>query len=153
MSVPERGKSYIFKTIPLSHLHLNVFWVTKPDFLNFLLEMQLTSPSPVKCTDGWRDLLKRPLRSRCPMSNRLGDIWGRKTNRVNIYKKNSEVQLSGVPGVFSFYLQMLSMEMSLSCSYMEGWSFLFVNMLTVDWQYSFVTFILMSPVPKENNGC
>lgn len=29
-------------------------------------------------------------------------------------------------------LQMLSMEMSLSCSYMDGWSFLFDRRLKVD---------------------
>lgn len=49
--------------------------------------------------------------------------------------------------VFVSYLQMLSMEMSLSCSYMDGWSFLLDRTLKVDWECSLVTFILISPVP------
>lgn len=44
-------------------------------------------------------------------------------------------------------LQMLSMEMSLSCSYMDGWSFLPDRRLKVDCECSLVTFILISPVP------
>lgn len=46
-------------------------------------------------------------------------------------------------------LQMLSMEMSLSCSYMEGWSFLLDSTLRVDWECSFVTFIRISPAPLK----
>lgn len=44
-------------------------------------------------------------------------------------------------------LQMLSMEMSRSCSYMDGWSFLPDRRLKVDWECSLVTFIRISPVP------
>ena len=48
------------------------------------------------------------------------------------------------------HLQMLSMEMSLSCSYMEGWPFLLASTLRVeDWECSLVTLILISPVPAD----
>lgn len=49
--------------------------------------------------------------------------------------------------VFVSDLHMLSMEMSLSCSYMDGWSFLQERRLNVDWECSLVTFIRISPVP------
>lgn len=45
------------------------------------------------------------------------------------------------------YLQMLSMEMSRSCSYIDGWLFLLAWALKVDWECSLVTWILISPVP------
>lgn len=54
------------------------------------------------------------------------------------------------------YLQMLSMEMSRSCSYMDGWLFLLEWALKVDWECSLVTWILISPAPfirKEERDC
>lgn len=52
---------------------------------------------------------------------------------------------------WGIYLQMLSMEMSRSCSYMEGWLFLLEWVLRVDWECSLVTWIFISlpPVKKK----
>ena len=50
---------------------------------------------------------------------------------------------------FATDLQMLSMQMSRSCSYIEDWSFLFDSMVKVDCECSLVTFILISPVPPK----
>ena len=44
-------------------------------------------------------------------------------------------------------LQMLSIEMSRSCSYIDGWSFLLDSRLKLDWECSLITLILISPVP------
>lgn len=49
-------------------------------------------------------------------------------------------------------LQMLSMAMSRSCSYMDGWLFLLEWVLRVDWECSLVTWILISLPPEKHKG-
>lgn len=46
-------------------------------------------------------------------------------------------------------LQMLSMAMSRSCSYMDGWIFLLEWLLRVDWECSLVTWIFISLPPEK----
>lgn len=48
---------------------------------------------------------------------------------------------------------MLSIEMSLSCSYIEGWLLLIVLVLSVDWECSFVTWIFISLPPEKDRIC
>ncbi len=47
---------------------------------------------------------------------------------------------------------MLSMEMSRSCSYIDGWSFLLDSRLSEDRACSLVTLILIPPPPKGKDA-
>lgn len=120
-------------------------WMNAVSLKVCIIDDRLTCHFPDRCRDGWTNWPEKLLQWHYPSSTQPSGTW---TEKYRFNQIEAELCVSHVGRVSQWTnLQMLSMAMSRSCSYIEGWLFLLEWALRVDWECSLVTWILISLPP------